>query len=179
MDELESYLSQRSEDFIIANERKPTMADISSDTQWISAYTAKKSAERNSADLLRVDGQCQYYIVKRRRYCSHAAGDGLNGLCSEHYVHTTRSEEPIKNLIQNIVTPNQQFINKGWKLKVNLSRRMKKMSNPEALQHIRIKSCIDFCSIYSAPQLPLFIDVGCAKGRFLFDLCCDKSFNKL
>ena len=75
-------LTARADAFIALNGRRPEQADLQADPAWWSIFTAKKAHERETA--VRQPGGCSVYIVRRRRFCSHAAADGLGGLCSEH-----------------------------------------------------------------------------------------------
>ena len=52
-------------------------------------------------------------------------------------------------------------------LKTNIHRRMKKMTNPLAEKHRAPTPPPDWSAVFSDPDRPTVVDVGCAKGRFL------------
>ena len=90
--ELEAQLAGLADAFIAANAgRRPTQADIAADVAWSAAYTRKRALEREAA--VQLPGGCSVYIVRRRRFCTHAAADGLGGLCSEHAAEFAAANE--------------------------------------------------------------------------------------
>jgi len=73
---VETQLAELAERFQAAQGRRPTKADIEASPPWYALYHGKKEAERAEAEAFRVPGGCSVYIVRRRRYCTHAAADG-------------------------------------------------------------------------------------------------------
>lgn len=68
------------------------------------------------------------------------------------------------------------MVNEKWKLKSNISRRMKKMTNPLAKQFQKPLKIPHWSAIFQNPQLPCLIDIGCAKGRFLQKMAISDRF---
>ena len=151
----ENLLSHLAESFLVRHNRRPTMADIEDDATWRRLYFAKKESERAAAELQRTPGGCSFYIVRRRRFCTHAAADGLGGLCSEHAAAAGSLPADLPARLPEATTGKKR----------NLGRRMKRMSNPLA-----VRACAelpDWATAFGNPRLPTVLDIGCAKGRFL------------
>jgi hypothetical protein len=120
--EMDAQLMGLAEAFIAVHRRRPEQADIAADGAWHALFQAKRALERREAgDPL--PGGCSVYIVRRRRYCTHAAADGLGGLCSEHGgAGAAALKLPTRVLEPDALARAQD---KGWTLKRNLKRRMK------------------------------------------------------
>ena len=181
---LEAQLAVRAEAFIAANGRRPEQADIAADAAWAAAFEEKRALERAGATQL--PGGCSVYIVRRRRYCSHAAADGLGGLCSEHAAVARaeaaaaasgggagdESAPAAPPLLPSRVPDAPPGASPSSKR--NLKRRMKRMTNPHA--HAAPVAAPDWGALFADASLPTLLDIGCAKGRFLAALSSDASF---
>ena len=161
-------LRLRAEAFEQSTGRAPNLGDIRADPDWYKIHSDQKEIERTAAGSQRAGG-CSSYIVRRRRFCSNAAADGLGGLCSEHFA-IAAGEEPLSKL------PVDAFQGVG---KRNLKRRMKRMTNPSASQNLIPAEAPDWSAVFADPTLPLLLDIGCAKGRYLAQLAKSTSFTAL
>ena len=177
---IDGKLAEAAAAFIATHGRRPLIEDIDADPQWSALFTEKKTGEREAAGEP-PPGGCTVYIVRRRRFCSHAAADGLGGLCSEHYSHTVAGEATTSAppLLPSRVQEGEGQARPGGSKKTNLRRRMKRMTNPLAHQ-FRTSSAAapTLDSLFADPALPLLLDVGCAKGRWLGALASDAVFQK-
>ena len=169
---LEAELTALSSQFIAAHSRRPTQDDIAADAAWSAAYTAKRALERAAATQL--PGGCSVYIPRRRRFCTHAAADGLAGLCSEHFAAEDAAPLPLPARVE---APDGAVVSKR-----NLKRRMKRMSNPRAAPRpafaadAAAAAAWTWSDVFADPSLPLLLDIGCAKGRFLAALARSEAF---
>jgi len=168
---LEAELTALSARFIAEHGRRPTQEDIGADAAWSAAYHAKRALERDAA--VQLPGGCGVYIPRRRRFCTHAAADGLAGLCSEH---AAAAAAPLP-------LPARVEAAEGARAaKRNLKRRMKRMSNPRAAPRpAGASAAAAGCTwawgdVFEDPSLPLLLDIGCAKGRFLAALARSAAF---
>jgi tRNA (guanine-N7-)-methyltransferase len=59
-----------------------------------------------------------------------------------------------------------------------LDRRMKKMTNPLAIQYSTPAPAVDWAAVFTDPSLPLFLDIGCSKGRFLHNLAQSTAYER-
>jgi len=162
-------LTARADAFIALNGRRPEQADLQADPAWWSIFTAKKAHERETA--VRQPGGCSVYIVRRRRFCSHAAADGLGGLCSEHAAASAAAASEPTELLPSRVPEAEAA---AGSRKRNLKRRMKRMTNPLASRTEVVTP--DWSAVFADAALPALLDIGCAKGRFLAELATDASF---
>ena len=168
---LEAELTALSSRFIAAHSRRPTQDDIAADAAWSAAYSAKRALERAAATQL--PGGCSVYIPRRRRFCTHAAADGLGGLCSEHFAAADAAPLPLPARVE---APDDAVVSKR-----NLKRRMKRMSNPRAAPRPACAAdaaaaAWTWSDVFADPSLPLLLDIGCAKGRFLAALARSEAF---
>ena len=72
----------------------------------------------------------------------------------------------------------REVIDLSGKKKKRLDRRMKKMTNPLAIQFATPALPVDWASVFADPSLPLFLDIGCSKGRFLHNLAQSSSYER-
>jgi len=129
-------------------------------------------------------GNCQHYLWRKRRWCRRQAAQGAS-FCSAHASAAAEEEPewcrfgqdtseerkldaaPRKRKAQELALrqgPSESYVHP----KRNLRRRLKRMSNPFAAQHRRDGPIdVNWADIYSDLSLPLLLDIGCAKGRFL------------
>jgi tRNA (guanine-N7-)-methyltransferase len=162
--ELDTALRRMDEAFAAQHGRPPSIADIQSDAAWAAMHAALKSLERAAASHR--PGGCSYYIVRRRRFCANAAADGLGGVCSEHFAVGSGQEVLTK-------LPVEAFQGVG---KRNLKRRMKRMTNPSAAQNLIPAPAVNWSAVFADPSLPLLLDIGCAKGRYVAQLAKSHAF---
>ena len=188
LEDLSDVLVRLSEAFTQLNGRPPKRLDIESNENWNQIYLKQKEKEFIQAQSLHIKGYCNHYIPRRRRYCASRAADNCNGLCTEHfllstatYINTTQSASPkaittsIPDTNSHIPTTipesttissssnqdlNHTITNDKWKLKSNITRRMKKMTNPLAIQYTHPIPIPDWGSIYADPTKPFLVDLG-------------------
>ncbi len=158
-------LAARAEAFIAAYGRRPEREDIRNDAAWWELYESKKAGER--AQARQRPGGCGVYIVRRRRFCSHAAADGLGGLCSEHAAAaaSTAAAPLLPSRVDETAAAGR---------KRNLKRRMKRMTNPTSYREE--VAAPEWSAVFADASLPTLLDIGCAKGRFLAALSTDEAF---
>jgi tRNA (guanine-N7-)-methyltransferase len=168
---LEVELAALAESFIARHSRRPEQSDIAADAAWSALYTEKKTREREGA--VRAEGGCSVYIVRRRRYCTHAAADGLGGLCSEHAAAAAPPQPLLPHRVPEADAAAAAAAS-GHAVKRNLKRRMKRMTNPRA--HAAPVAAPDWGALFADTSLPTLLDIGCAKGRFLAALATSAEF---
>lgn len=167
--------------------RAPAQADVEADADWSALHSSRKAEEKAAAEGLRRLGGCSVYIARRRRYCSHAAADGLDGLCSEHHAVNASRPAPEDSAAAAAAAaaaepePSGSSADPAWVkpnyiLKRNLGRRMKRMTNPLSAQFAKAVPAPDWASIFADPSLPALLDIGCAKGKFVLELSADAAF---
>ena len=141
----------------------------------------KKAAD---GDVKPKDGGCQFFIVRKQRYCSNMASvSNSDGLCIHHQTTqqagldgTLRNCGSIENHDEEMsacqleVQQQDLCLVKG-KRKRNMSRCPKHMLNP-----FKCPSAVPspiWGEIYSDPSRPLLLDIGCAKGRWIEQLASE------
>ena len=196
LEDLSDVLVRLSDAFTQSNSRPPKRLDIESDANWNQIYLKQKENEFKQAQSLHLKGYCNRYIPRRRRFCASRAADNCDGFCTEHFLlstatnaNTTHSESPL--IATNSVDNNNDHIsvipastsissssnhdstntitNDKWRLKSNITRRMKKMTNPLAIQYTHPIPVPDWGSIYADPTKPFLVDLG--KIFTLYVLC--------
>jgi tRNA (guanine-N7-)-methyltransferase len=118
-------------------------------------------------------GGCNYFIVRKQRYCSNMASvSNSDGMCISHstFQYVTTSEYP-RSPIQDDDTDLAKVSVKG-KRKRNMNRCPKHMLNPFKCPESVVAP--NWQEIYSDPTLPLLLDIGCAKGRWIEQLASGK-----
>ncbi|KAJ3003599.1 UNVERIFIED_CONTAM: hypothetical protein HDU68_005623, partial [Siphonaria sp. JEL0065] len=143
--------------------------------QWVSTYLeehgskpAKEQVEQHplyqkQTDLLIASCQppsaegCTHFIRRKKKYCSkrRTLGDP-DGLCGLH-----RAEAAVTSSLQTSTSTSK---------KTNLSKRMKRMLNPFRVRETEDKKLPTWDLVYKNKVLPLWLDIGCAKGRYLMNL---------
>jgi tRNA (guanine-N7-)-methyltransferase len=175
---LEAQLAALAAAFIAHNSRRPEQADIAADAAWAAAYARKKALER--AGAVQPAGGCSVYIARRRRFCTHAAADGLGGLCSEHAAGAAAAAAPKLPSRRPDCDASAEAARPGLSLKRNLKRRMKRMTNPGARRPPAPDAAPapppDWSALFADQTLPTLLDIGCAKGRFLAALATSADF---
>lgn len=180
VEELNLYLSQMAERFQKETGLKPSILSIQQDFLWNFAFTLCKNKEKEQAQPN--PSGCQFYIARRRRYCTKLA-TCENGLCSEHDSYerklplegnAMKGAFPMEN--EDLSNVNSYKSSARIIKKMNINRRMKKMTNPDAIQFSSPVSAPNWSTIFSCLDYPLFLDIGCAKGRFLKDLSQSNEF---
>lgn len=166
--------------FIASHGRRPTQADIAADVQWGALFDSLRAAERAAAPPQR-EGGCSVFIARRRRYCSHAAAAGGGGLCSAHEEDAAAAATP--QLPSRVASPEPASTKPGWALKRNLKRRMKACSNPCAVQFHPADPAAALPTDWGAllgpdAAVPVLLDLGCAKGRWLGRLATCGEFER-
>ena len=167
---------------------------IDADPEWRAEYEELKKLEREAAGAPR-DGCCAFYVSRKRRFCVSRARDG-GTMCTLHrpfegvdavtpsVVEAVLEREAWRRVV---VTPaaaaegGANGINisdsSTRRRKTNVNRRMKKMTNPLALQFQTPKILDDayWARVYQGEHLtaPLLVDVGTAKGGFIKALASD------
>ena len=180
---LRAELARRDETFERDTGVKSARTHIAADSEWEFVYQSLKRAELQIAEQKRTSGQCAQYIPRRRRFCASRAGDGKHtGFCSLHATDLSRTvvsrpeqegsgadddDGETSDVVFDKESGGSDKKNPIVKKKTNIHRRMKKLTNPMALHHRRATACPNWCDVFADSSLPLFIDIGCAKGRFL------------
>ena len=188
LEDLSDVLVRLSDQFTIANGRPPKRLDIESNENWNQIYLKQKEIEFKQAQSLHIKGYCNQYIPRRRRFCASLAADNCNGFCTEHFSLSTATDTKTHSAWQQTMTKSStndaanshtsiaipestsnspsssnqglsnNITNDKWKLKSNITRRMKKMTNPLAIQYTHpIPNLIQlittmimkFCQIYT------------------------------
>jgi len=152
--------------------RKPTKDDVEGVQRWRELYLRRRELERTLAGEPKPGG-CNFFIERRRRFCSNFCSENNDQLlCWMH--------QPQKNQVvcEELAETGTIEIDLSGKKKKNLSRRMKKMTNPMAIQHCKPKPPPEWNQIFEDPSLPLFLDIGCAKGKFIHELSKSKEFEE-
>lgn len=198
---LEQYLLRRQDEFEQTEGRAPTRDDIATCLEWNEAYEKKREWEYEVAKSQYKEGYCSVYIPRRRRFCALRAADNCNGKCTAHFEleiqqqqqqqqddDKRNNEEPDSKRSKwedNKSSSSRQQLedareagNEKWKLKSNIHRRMKKMTNPLAIQFQKPLCIPDWSIVFQNPALPCLVDIGCAKGRFLQKLAQSERFVK-
>jgi len=153
--------------------RKPTRLDVEADERWRVLQEERRELERGLAGEPRAGG-CQFFIARRRRWCSNFTSETGATLCWLHSQHSQQA--PVTN--PACPPPSADAIDLSGKKKTNLSRRMKKMTNPQAIQFATPVQAPDWDSLFADSSLPLFLDIGCSRGRFLYDLSQSTEFER-
>ena len=123
------------------------------------------------------DGGCRFFIARKQRFCSNMASvSNSNGLCIYHQTPShsggkpSVDEDPVRNPNLNDADLQDGQSCKG-KRKRNMTRCPKHMLNP-----FKCPSAVaspPWNSIYSDTTLPLLLDIGCAKGRWIDQLASE------
>lgn len=189
IEELNLYLTRVAENFEDSIGLKPSIIHIKENPLWYLAFKILKDKEKENAEPL--PQGCKFYIVRRRRYCSKLASCS-NGFCIEHDIlqrtdilnkvpdtvgltkgqNTSNSALDMNGITKYEVGKSSQKVFK----KININRRMKKMTNPDAIQFSSPVFAPNWSAIYSNTHYPLFLDIGCGKGRFIKDLSNSTEF---
>lgn len=143
-------------------DRKPT-----GDAKWQQLHQEQRDLERALAGEP-APGGCEFFITRRRRFCSNSCSeDGARRLC---WMHTGGGVAQTKQDSSSVA------IDLSGKKKKNLSRRMKRMTNP--LAHPNAVEAPNWRTIFADPSLPLMLDIGCSKGRYIHELSRSEAFTR-
>ena len=181
---LRHELKRRDDAYEATTGIKSSREIIARDPEWEEMYQQLKRAEMALAESTRKPGGCARYIPRRRRFCASRAADGCDGFCSLHAPSLgdrqisapgrEHRERPIDAPAPasgedggDGPSPSGANAAADNRRKTNIHRRMKKMTNPMAAPHRVPVEAPDWPTVFKDPTLPTFIDVGCAKGRFL------------
>jgi len=140
------------------------------DANWQQLRQEQRDLERALAGDP-APGGCEFFIARRRRYCSNSCSeDGAQRLC---WMHTgcgaAQTQQDSESSSSSSVA-----IDLSGKKKKNLSRRMKRMTNP--LAHPNAVPAPDWNSVFADPSQPLMLDIGCSKGRYIHELSRSEAF---
>lgn len=128
---------------------------------------------------------CQYFITRKRRQCSHRVAANSESFCSEHSPEAlmesraadiqARTRHACRELLEELVaevcgedTDHDDYAelkkknNKNRKMRVSAPKRM---ANPFSVDLTPSISNITAEDMFSDHELPLHIDIGCARGR--------------
>jgi tRNA (guanine-N7-)-methyltransferase len=171
--ELRSVLQKRSSD------GDPSLQkDLSEYRALRREQALKKAAESHVKPKI---GGCQFFIVRKQRYCSNMSSvANSDGLCIHHqHVQNPESRESIdveESMPEANEQPEVQEQNPkhgAGKRKRNMSRCPKHMLNP--FKCPLAVSSPNWDEIYSDTNRPLLLDIGCAKGRWIEQLASETS----
>lgn len=132
--------------------------------------------------------QCNYFIKRKRRRCSHlvvSAGDTFCSLHQADALEDSRKQDQgardygeIRELLIDLVgkvevackssTDPDTITNELASLKRSRNRRISapgRMANPDSLRLCPSLGNINWNDIFADTLLPMYIDVGCARGR--------------
>ena len=189
IEEHRQELTKWTEEFEATQGRPPKIADIEADALARQYYNDARELEMSIAPPPAEDG-CQYYIPRRRRFCTRRRADGHDQFCTEHArVTETTSNISIDNsCLAAVPTPQQAESTDSpendaafrFHKKTNITRRMKRMTNPLAQQHAVTDTqalADEISNAFTDTSLPVFLDIGCARGGFLQKLALHQSAN--
>lgn len=178
---LRAELAAWCRDYEASTSKKPKIEQVLADPRAARLYHKSRELEKAAA-APPAEGGCTFYIHRRRRYCTKRRADLVTLFCCDHQDGTPvavssttiarSSSSAVRAPRVAAAAPPSGAAAAGASPsyanpKRNLKRRMKRMTNPMAKQHSVAPPAPDFASIYRDLSLPLLLDVGCAKGRFL------------
>ena len=120
-------------------------------------------------------GLCTHYIRRRRRLCTLYVVDEDSLVCERHHPDAlakqrAHSSKTIGSGDRKTLEEKQQLKRERRKLRgPRVSSSQKRMVNPMSKKH-QITPTVAWSQVYTIPELPLFVDVGCAKGEMLMEL---------
>jgi tRNA (guanine-N7-)-methyltransferase len=183
---LRKALAERSRAFEAKNARRYSDYDVAADASWadqIARYRALRMEvhrqEAIDAGITQgLKGGCQFFITRRRRFCSNMAAVGsTDSLCHEH------SAGQFDSQIAKPKSYSEDIFPKGWlepgreqetpKGGKKVGHRMHYMVNPFSMPEARPAE--DWQNVFGDLTKPLLLDVGCAKGRWLGHMAAETS----
>ncbi|KAJ3233716.1 hypothetical protein HDU81_002038 [Chytriomyces hyalinus] len=103
--------------------------------------------------------QCKHFQRRQARFCTkkRTAGDDMCGLHRPSSLSSVSSAAAIQR--------SEAIPSTGRK--TNIQKRMKRMLNPFKITETPAEKLPDWPTIYADTTLPLMLDIGCAKGRYI------------
>ena len=169
---------------------RPTRADIAADVAAEENWSLMRQ-EMIEAAPQPAAGQCQHFIFRKRRFCASRVGEcssageaavGAPRFCSLHNPETLSELRRASLAGQKTqLVPSAAPHTGGERaakvarragrqtrgLKTNLVRAPKRMANPLSRQYQVPTPSPRWQQLYEHQKRPLFVDIGCARGRFL------------
>ncbi|KAI8827774.1 putative methyltransferase-domain-containing protein [Chytriomyces cf. hyalinus JEL632] len=139
---------------------KPSKEEIEA-TQFYQRQTALlvKQAVQPAPD------QCKHFQRRQARFCTkkRTAGDDMCGL---HRPSSLSSASASAAGVPRSAPEAANPISSTGR-KTNIQKRMKRMLNPFKITEIATEKLPDWPTLYADTSLPLMLDIGCAKGRYI------------
>ena len=157
--------------FVARHGRRPAAEDVAADAGAAALQRRVRELQRAAAEP-RGDGQCAHFIQRRGRFCSARTAHAAADFCSQH--QPTAGPQPERAAVppalasgaaaEVVVAPPPRG-RRG--VKSNLQRTPRRMTNPLAAQCQAPAVAPDWAAVLPGGSRPLWLDIGCAKGRFL------------
>lgn len=131
--------------------------------------------------------QCAYYINRKKRQCSHMVSTLGDSFCALHQTgaleesrvqdQIARERSECRDLLMDVVMAVEHRLHADeadlvLQGRTTSTKRRKKrisapgrMANPSSLRLTPLVGPINWADLFEDPKLPLYIDVGCARGR--------------
>lgn len=116
---------------------------------------------------------CSFFITRKQRYCTSQVSCPGSFTCSMHL-----DGKPLGATANiELATAKTDYATKAlkdadWTGKTNVGRRLKHMTNPLSRQYQIAAKAPDWKCVFSGSEnRELVVDVGCARGRWLQQLC--------
>ena len=170
--------------------RRPTRQDIDADPEAAANAATMRELTIAAAEPF-VAGQCQYFVWRKKRFCASRAAHAAARFCSDHepaklaqlqrdsLAGQQRQGQPPQPQPEAAATAQQggeeaekqgQGPRRGRGVKTNQERNPKRMTNPLSKQFQTPVPAPPWQTLFAEPGRPLFLDIGCARGRFMQEL---------
>lgn len=176
---LRESLRRRDDDYVLKTRERSSMRDILADETWLAEYDELKALELKLAGERRT-GFCAAFVKRKRRWCAFRARDG-GTMCTLHRAledgEAAAEAEALARDVRALTTSAADEDGARMKKKKNMNRRMKKMTNPLAVQFQTPKALDDayWRETLGDVTKPAIVDVGTAKGGFIKKLARDRA----
>ncbi|KAJ3386862.1 hypothetical protein HDU84_001244 [Entophlyctis sp. JEL0112] len=165
--------------WIEAQHQRPTQDAIRAHPLYL-AHTAVMRARAPPP----LPGACLEFVRRRARFCTNRATPGdPDSLCGMHRAMRiparavptdchpdSNNPEETNNAHISTTIASTAVAHAHPGRKTNLRKRMKRMLNPFTVGQIDPRNLPVWENIYADTTLPLMVDIGCAKGRYLQSL---------
>ena len=179
-DRLRESLRRRDDEYERSARERSSMRAILADETWLAEYDELKALELALAGERRA-GFCAAYVKRKRRWCAFRARDG-GTMCTLHRAleeGAAAAAAAAAALARDVraLTTRAADEDATRRKKKNMNRRMKKMTNPLAVQFQTPKALDDayWRDALGDVTKPAIVDVGTAKGGFIKELARDRA----